>query len=415
MSGSIKLKHASGNGVIIAAPSSNPAADRTLTLPSDADGTIVSKDTSNNLAEIASINGGALGTKNLVINGAMQVAQRGTSSTTGGISTVDRFSYGAASGTGDEAPTQAQADVASGTTPYTLGFRKSYKATNGNQTSGAQANSLQQFSARLEAQDIANSGWNYTDSNSFITLSFWVKSSVSQNFYGFVNSTDGTSQQYPFETGTLTANTWTKITKVIPGNSNLQFDNNNDVGLRIYLGTYFGTDYTNNSVSLNAWTAYSGSARTPDFPSSSWFTTNDATFELTGVQLEVGSTASSFVHELEQETLTKCQRYFWTAAQQLTATQTPLLNMSQYNSTTSYGVIHFPTEMRAAPTLSVTVGTSYYAGYGNNSSTTISTFSMPRVGFNSAELSAATARGQGNSVFVRTNAQGAKVSFSAEI
>ncbi len=73
--------------------------------------------------------------RNLIINGAMNVAQRGTSSTSAGYQTVDRF-YGDFSGT-DEAPTFAQVDVASGTTPYTLGFRKALKITNGNQTSGA--------------------------------------------------------------------------------------------------------------------------------------------------------------------------------------------------------------------------------------------------------------------------------------
>ena len=81
MSGKIKLNAASGGGsVSIQAPSSE-SNNRTLTLPSDADGTIVSKDASNNVAEVASINGGSIGTNNLVTNGNMAVSQRGTSST----------------------------------------------------------------------------------------------------------------------------------------------------------------------------------------------------------------------------------------------------------------------------------------------------------------------------------------------
>ena len=68
---SIKLKHSGGNGTIIAAPTSNPASDKTLTLPSDVDGTIVSKDSSNSLQNITGINGGQLGNRNLIINGAM--------------------------------------------------------------------------------------------------------------------------------------------------------------------------------------------------------------------------------------------------------------------------------------------------------------------------------------------------------
>ena len=98
---SIKLKHSGGNGVIIAAPTSNPASDKTLTLPSDVDGTVVSKDSSNSLQNIAGINGGQLGNRNLVINGAMQVAQRGdvTGANSSGYKALDRFRHTISIGT----------------------------------------------------------------------------------------------------------------------------------------------------------------------------------------------------------------------------------------------------------------------------------------------------------------------------
>jgi len=243
---------------------------------------------------------------NLVINGAMQVAQRGTSSTVAGYKTVDRF---VASWSGqDEAPTQAQVDVASGTTPYTLGFRKAFKITNGNQTSGADASDIIYIEHMIEAQDIANSGWNYTSSSSYITLSFWVKSSVSQDFKGYLRTVDGTSQIYPYSTGTLSANTWTKITKTISGNSNLQFDNNNEAGLQLYLWPYIGTTYTDAGVTENAWASYASGTRTP-VSATTWYTTNDATFEITGVQLEVGDSATDFEHRSFSEELNRCQRY----------------------------------------------------------------------------------------------------------
>ena len=111
----------------------------------------------------------------------MTVAQRGTSSTSNGHQTVDRYNMNSSGH--DEAPTQSQADVASGTSPYAEGFRKSLKITNGNQTSGAGAADRLRILYIIEAQDMANSGWNYTDSNSKVTLSFWIKSSVAQNFY----------------------------------------------------------------------------------------------------------------------------------------------------------------------------------------------------------------------------------------
>ena len=118
---------------------------------------------------------GQLSNRNLIINGGMQVAQRGTSSssTSGGYHTVDRI-LTSFSGH-DEALTISQSDVASGTTPYTNGFRKALKFLNGNQTSGAGAADFAQMQYRFEAQDIANSGWNYLSSSSFITFSFWVK------------------------------------------------------------------------------------------------------------------------------------------------------------------------------------------------------------------------------------------------
>jgi hypothetical protein len=244
--------------------------------------------------------------KNIIINGAMQVAQRGTSSTSGGYETIDRFSA-SYNGT-DEAPTQEQVNVAAGTTPYTLGFRKAWKFTNGNQTSGAGASDRVEVAYKAESQDIAKSGWNYTSSSSFITLSFWIKSSVAQNFFGRILSADGTAQRYAFETGSLTADTWTKITKTIPGNSNLQFDNNNEEGLKISWYGFAGTDFTDSS-SLNTWAAGVSGNRTPD-QTSTWYTTNNSTLELTGVQLEVGSVATDFEHRSFGEELSLCQRYY---------------------------------------------------------------------------------------------------------
>ena len=255
-----------------------------------------------------------LPTRNLIINGAMQVAQRGTSSTSSGFQTVDRFAH---YGSGwDEAITQEQVDVASGTAPYTEGFRKAFRLRNGNQTSGAGAGDNLYISHKVEAQDMAQSGWNYLSSTSFITLSFWVRSDVAQNFYGYLKTADGTSQNYPFETGTLSANTWTKITKTIPGNSNLQFDTDTDansvsMGIEFAIGLFFGTDFTG-SITLNQWGNWTSTNRLPDYGTSNddWYLTNDSTFEITGVKLELSDSASAFDFKSYAEDLIKCQRYY---------------------------------------------------------------------------------------------------------
>ena len=310
----------------------------------------------------ANINGTQIGGKrNLVINGAMQVAQRGTSSTSTGYQTVDRFKPD--EGGVDEATTKAQVDVASGTTPYTLGFRKALKITNGNQTSGAGAADFAQIDYRFEAQDIAKSGWNYTSSSSFITLSFWIKSSVSKDFQITLKSFDGTSQSFQFETPTLSADTWTKVTKTIPGDSNLTFDDNADYGLILFFFPYIGTDYTSGSNTLNDWVA-SSSSTYGVVDGTSWWTTNDATYEITGVQLEVGSQATPFEHRSFGEELALCQRYTYMIKGDLD----DYTGFSAYSTSTTAAMIpvFFPVTMRAAPSFTFS-GTARFQGASNDS------------------------------------------------
>ena len=303
--------------------------------------------------------------RNLIINGAMQVAQRGTSSTSDGITTVDRFSV--ADDGVDENPTYAQVDVASGTTPYTLGFRKAFKITNGNQTSGAGAGDFVFIHYQIEGQDVAGSGWNYTSASSFITLSFWVKSSVAQNFFGYIRTKDGTEQRYPYETGSLSADTWTKITKTIPGNSNIQIDNDNGAGMGVYLSTFIGTDRTDSGVTLNQWGAYVNGTRTPD-QTSTWYTTNDATFEITGVQLEVGSTATDFEHRSYADELLKCKRYYVEMGRVFSGESGYVLNgLQAYGTQHLFGVLaQLPVTMRAKPTTTVVGSITFSDKSGSN-------------------------------------------------
>ena len=298
---------------------------------------------------------GALSNRNLVINGAMQVAQRGTSATTSGYSTVDRFVC-TFSGH-DEAPTIAQHTLTSSDTGvYEKGFRESFHITNGNQTSGAGTADRLFMQYRIEAQDIAKSGWDYTSSTSNITLSFYCKSSVAQNFYGRLTTADGTQQNYAFETGSLTADTWTKITKTISGDSSITIDDNNDIGLSIELVMFRGTDTTDNSVSLNAWHTYSSSARMPD-NTSTWYTTNDATFEITGVQLEVGDTATDFEHRSFGDELARCQRFTHVYAFSGSSGNAGFETYRYYSTTNGYSsTYNFPVTMRAAP--SATLGST---------------------------------------------------------
>ena len=364
---------------------------------------------------VANINGGQIGgRRNIIINGAMMIAERGTSSTSNdnGLNTLDRF-RATFSGT-DETPTQEQADVSSGDTgPYQEGFRKAFKITNGNQTSGAGADDYVRIGYGIEAQDIANSGWNYTSSSSFITLSFWVNSSVSQSFKVELYVDDGTAQAFSFDTGTLSAGTWTKIIKTIPGNSNLTFDDNTGEGLYIRWLPFFGTSFTSSSVTEDAWAAYSGSARTKD-NTTTWYTTNDATFELTGVQLEVGSQVTPFEHRSKGEELSLCQRYYY---KHVDGNTQDIAGGMYYTANLCAFSVKFPVSMRAAPTLDYASSSDAYTIYSNGQSDPFTSMNIVRAHVNSAaqDTSTGTSGTQGHGTSVATASASGYIAYSSEI
>ena len=355
----------------------------------------------------ASINSGQIGgRRNIVNNGAMMVAQRGTSSTSSGYQTVD-LQNAYSSGT-DETPTQAQVDVSSGTGPYNEGFRKALKITNGNQTSGAQAGSRVLPQYKFEAQDLVNSGWNYTSSSSFITISFWVKSSVAQTYYGYFRTQDGTSRIYTYSVA-LSADTWTKVVKTIPGNSNIQLDNDTGEGIQWNIIIPFaGTSYTDSSVSLNTWNTYATGTRTPDY-TTTWYTTNDATMEFTGLQAEVGAQATAFEHRSFGEEERFCLRYCYVISD-------GALGMgAQKASDEIIGSIRYPVPMRATPT-ATTDSLALRIDSGAHLVTSSSgTFSLSEAGPVSTgyKMSGYTSLSSGSAFFVKENA--GSIILSAEL
>ena len=247
---------------------------------------------------------GQLSHRNLIINGDFKIAQRDSSSTSNGYKTVDRWAH--YSGDHGVTVTSSQQSTSSSDTPYQNGFSNFFRfALSGAGT--ANANAYFELVQKIEAQDIANSGWNFKSSSGNITLSFWLRASTNQTFHGFLKSYDGTSYIYAFSFTASGNNTWTKITKTIPGNSNLQFDNNNQQGLQIVLVPFYGTDYTNDRT-LNTWTTVSTSNYFPDM-ASTWLTAGASTFDITGVQLEVGPVATPFEHLSASENKRRCYRY----------------------------------------------------------------------------------------------------------
>jgi len=246
-----------------------------------------------------------LSNRNLIINGAMQVAQRGTSSTSSGMNSVDRWTCNWSGG----GVTQAQVSESSGTV-FENGFHNYLRLTN---TSNTTTDTDYRFIGQtIEAQNVVNSGWNFKSTSSYITFSFWVRSSLAGTYYSFLDSRDGTSRKYSFSY-TLSADTWTKVTKTIPGASNIVLNNDNGEGIMIQIVPWYGTYYTTSGHSLNTWHTASSTDRTPDY-SQNWANTSNATFDLTGLQLEVDHTgsgvATDFEHRSFGQELALCQRYY---------------------------------------------------------------------------------------------------------
>jgi len=367
-------------------------------------------------AKLTSVGGGGLSHRNIVINGAMTVAQRGQSSTSSNAFTCDRFKHwyqGA-----DEAPTFSQhALTSSDTGPWEEGFRYSFHTLNGNQTGGAGASDYIEIDHELESQVVANSGWNYLSTSGNITLSFWVKASVSQKYSFILRTKDGTSYSYLMETPTLSANTWTKVTKTIPGNSNLTFDNDTGAGMTIVWFPFIGTTYTDAGNPTETWGAFS-STRWSTPMTSTWWTTNDATFEITGVQLEVGDTATTFEHRSYGEELARCQRYYYRLVCDEVG-QRYAMGL-QYTSSAAEHYIQFPEIMRSKPTAIETTGTASDYAVARTSTwevcNVVPTFQVGMVQgcmirTNQTQASLST----GMSVMLRANTTNFFIGFSAEL
>jgi len=361
--------------------------------------------------------------RNLIVNGSMQVAQRGTAAVAEtGYKSVDRWQLSYAGH--DEALNQQQVDVSAGSSPYNLpvgsghpyahGFRKCFQVQNGNQTSGAGAGDFVQINYKPEGQDINRSGWNYTDPNSKLTLSFWVKSSVAQNFYGFIEAGSPT-RIFGFETGTLVAHTWTKVTAVIPGYASLVIPDTSAAAFSISIIPFYGTNYTHASNRpVGTW--YEAYNYIPD-NTSTWWTTNDATLQITGVQLEAGSVATDFEHKLYGEELTRCMRYYEVIS--ATGAQDYDFMGMWYSGSEFTATIRWAVPKRASPTLVHNTGTNYFSAWGGSVSDQFDTWTgmqkpTPRAGtiYNNNSISGGTT---GHGGFAGADNVAAYIHVSAEL
>ena len=304
-----------------------------------------------------------LSNRNIIINGAMQVAQRSGSSTVAvsdgsneGYQTIDRihFSYGnSAAG----AANISQATDA----PTTLGFTKSHKTDVTTVNSTSSGNGVIGLKYSIEGQDLRSSGWNHLSASSFLTLSFYFKTTKTGNskLPIMFRTLHGTAYYYVQNVTVTDPTNWNRYTVTLPGNSNLTINDLATGGMAIFFSYQTGSD--KDTSSEGAWSttnAYSTSESTNYFDS----TSND--MFITGIQLEVGSHATDFEHRSYGQELDLCKRYYQQYGIDSFGNTTKRLSLPFINEHPSnvggYINFRFEREMRAAPT--ATIGSSLELG-----------------------------------------------------
>ena len=278
--------------------------------------------------------------KNRIINGAMVIDQRNAGAAitiaTGGFA-VDRFRYDSS---------QASKFTSQQSTTAPAGFTNSLKYT----TASAVSIGVSDYfliGQGVEGFNIADFGWGAAGAKT-VTLSFWVYSSLTGTFGGaVVNKVQNRS--YPYSYTISSANTWTQISVTIPGDTTGSWLTNNDAGLYVYwsLGTGSSLSSTANTWAAGAYFAPTGAT--------SVVGTNGATFYITGVQLEIGSTATPFERRLYGQEFINCQRYY--QSQLIDIGNSAILSGNVTSGAEYYGSKTLQVAMRAAPT--VTWGTQW--------------------------------------------------------
>ena len=224
-----------------------------------------------------------------------------------------------------------------------------------------------------------------------ITISFWVRSSLTGTFGGCVGN-NSANRSYPFTYTISAANTWEQKSVTIPGDTTGTWLTTNGSGMYVYLGIGVGTTY---SGTANAWAAANYQSATG---ATNVLGTNGATIYWTAVKLEKGSIATPFVPDDYQVSLVKCYRYFQSYSY---ASNTAVAMATAYGTTATYGTSTIQAPMRAAPTGSYTGSLLYFS---NVVSYACSSISFSNTTGNTWEISTAVAGAVGGSGgWFRTN------------
>jgi len=350
------------------------------------------------------------GRRNIIINGAMQISQRyGTSVYTqvnDGLS-LDRFkgnTYDGGIATGKY--TVQQSSTAPDDFSHSL-LVTSLAATADN------ANNIFDIEQRIEGYNTAHLNYGSSSAKT-ITLSFYVRSSLTGTFGGALKNNDR-NRAYPFSYTINSADTFERKEITITGDtSGTWIGSTNGMGLWVSFGLGVGSSRSGTAGAWGGGDMFSSTGAT------SVIGTSGATWYITGVQLEVGSQATPFEHRSFGEELALCQRYYAVVAHGASSqdgTSHPVSMGAMYNSSTLYSNLELPCDMRTTPTLEIVSATGYYTFYRNGGSDVVDDFALTKWGtrvlefYNNSDISGTA----GHAGFIRTSNSAAKFAVTAEL
>jgi len=281
---------------------------------------------------------GQLGNRNVLVNGAMNVAQRSTSETalganTGSYRTVDRWKINTNGTAGRFTMTQDSSAPS--------GFANSTKFACTTADTSIAAGELFTFQQRIEGQDLQRFAKGTSDAKQF-AVSFYVKGNANAT-YAVELIDQNNSYRHVNKTFNVTTD-WTRVEIIFPADTTGTLNDDNNASLDLTFFLHAGSTYTSGTIQ-ETWGALTQGNRAAGI--SSFFDSTSRTFFITGVQLEVGSQSTPFEHESYGDTLAKCQRYY-----QLSHTN----GQGYVNGYQHVGFqASYLTQMRAVPTVTLTL------------------------------------------------------------
>ena len=350
--------------------------------------------------------------KNRIINGDMRIDQRNagasvTPSVLFSTYTLDRWV--AIYSTGSKFSVQQNAGSVTPPTGFTnyLGVTSlsSYSVPSGEGYI---------ISQMIEGFNVADLGWGTANAQT-ITISFWVRSSLTGTFSGAL-SNGAENRSYAFTYTISSANTWEQKSVTIAGDTTGTWLTNNGIGLRLKMGLGAAGALAGTAGSWAAANYYGATGAT------SVVGTNGATFYITGVQLEVGSTATSFDYRPYGTELALCQRYYQTiqntgAGTGSAANDGGFIQLAAFDATNAYGGIVFQQTMRASPTITLSdTAANTLQLFWNGTGGDCDEFAVQNTSIQRAELrlSATSSYTSGNAVWSRIKLN-KSVNISAEL